>query len=173
MIENGNCKIRLLEKSDLPFVTEVRTSSHVQDNVGQVVFINEDTQLKWFESLLVDKSRLYAIFEISKIPVGYVRITDIDHINKSMCIGGDIARRYCGQGHGKAMYDLIFKLGFRVWNMNRLWLLVLDGNKRARELYKKIGLQEEGVQRQAVYKDGMYQDYIMMSILQKEYGVAQ
>lgn len=169
MIKHGDYRIRLLEKEDLPFITKVRTSPHVQDNVGQVIFVNEELQAKWFENLLADKSKLYTIFEFGREPIGYIRLTDIDHINKSICIGGDIAEQYCGQGHGKAMYSLIFQLGFQTWNMNRLWLLVLEDNKRAQRLYEKVGLQKEGVQRKAVYKNGKYQDYIMMSILREEY----
>lgn len=149
---------------------KVRTSSHVQDNVGQTAFISDETQLRWFESLLTDESRLYAIFELNAVPIGYIRITDIDYTNRSMCVGGDIEEEICGQGHGRAMYGLIFMLGFDVWNMNRLWLKVLEHNTRARRLYKKMGFTEEGVQREAIYKNGKYEDYITMSILRREYN---
>ena len=74
-----------------------------------------------------------------------------------------------GKSHGKAMYHLIFKLGFLTWNMNRLWLLVLETNKRARNLYSKMGFKEEGCQRNAIFKNGIYVDYHMMSILKDEF----
>jgi RimJ/RimL family protein N-acetyltransferase len=54
--------------------------------------------------------------------------------------------------------------------MNRLYLLVLESNTIARALYDKVGLKTEGIQRKAVYKNGKYEDYIMMSILQEEYN---
>jgi diamine N-acetyltransferase len=53
--------------------------------------------------------------------------------------------------------------------MNRLWLLVLENNEPAKNLYKKMGFVNEGVQRQAIFKEGQYHDYIMMSLLRGEY----
>jgi RimJ/RimL family protein N-acetyltransferase len=53
--------------------------------------------------------------------------------------------------------------------MNRLWLLVLENNKVALSLYRKAGFVEEGRQRKAIFRDGRYLDYLMMSILRSEY----
>ena len=53
--------------------------------------------------------------------------------------------------------------------MNRLWLLVLENNEPAKNLYKKMGFVNECVQRQAIFKEGQYHDYIMMSLLRGEY----
>ena len=99
-----------------------------------------------------------------------IRLSAIDFVNRSMCVGGDIAEEFAGQGHGKIMYEMIFKLGFDTWGMNRLWLSVLESNNRAINLYKKMGFIDEGVQRKAIYKDGKYLDYLNMSILKDEYN---
>ena len=175
MLQNNNFRIRMMDRSDLPFVTRVRTSEHVQNNVGVVVFTNEQNQQKWFDKVSSDSSQLYALLEKQEgdkwIPLGYIRITEIDHKNKSMCVGGDIAEEQTGKGYGKEMYKLILKLGFEVWGMNRLWLLVLEENERAHHLYKKMGFIDEGVQRQSVYKNGKFVNYISMSILKEEYNV--
>ena len=53
---------------------------------------------------------------------------------------------------------------------NRVWLMVAEYNTVARNLYKQLGFTQEGVQRQALYKDGFSYDYIMMSILKGEYN---
>jgi RimJ/RimL family protein N-acetyltransferase len=96
-------------------------------------------------------------------------MTDIDFINSSACIGGDIAKEYRGNGFSTALYKLIFNLAFNEMNLNRCWLLVLDYNQRAKHIYEKLGFVYEGKQRKAVYKDGQYHDYHMMSILKEEY----
>ncbi len=173
MLREGQFRIRMMEKTDLPFITSVRTSEHVQNNVGVVLFTNEQNQQKWFDKVISDPTQLYAIFEILEgngwMPLGYLRITEIDHKNKSMCVGGDIIAEESGKGYGKEMYRLILKLGFDVWGMHRLWLLVLQNNERARRLYRKMGFVEEGMQRESIYKNGQYENYVLMSILEGEY----
>jgi RimJ/RimL family protein N-acetyltransferase len=54
-------------------------------------------------------------------------------------------------------------------NLNRLWLLVLESNAHAIRLYQKQGFRLEGRMRQAVFRDGRYVDYLVMSILDGEY----
>lgn len=173
MLQNGQFRIRMVDKTDLPFITQVRTSEHVQNNVGVVLFTNEHNQQKWFEKVSGDPTQFYAMFEIREEgrwrSLGYLRITEIDHKNKSMCVGGDIIEEESGKGYGREMYKLILELGFNVWGMHRLWLLVLEKNERARRLYKKMGFVEEGKYRESVYKSGAYENYILMSILDREY----
>jgi RimJ/RimL family protein N-acetyltransferase len=49
--------------------------------------------------------------------------------------------------------------------------MVLSFNDIALDLYMKMGFIEEGVQRQAIYRNGQYIDYIMMSLLKDECNV--
>ncbi len=179
MIEHENFRLRLIEESDLLFVKNLRQHSETTAFLGSFVLLNDTKQKLWFESLQKNSSACYMIFEkfdshnpfgedkISKL--GMVRITDIDFIHRSMCVGGDIDPKFRGKGYAKHMYALIFKYGFEAMNMHRLWLCVLENNERAKKLYEKMGFSYEGMQREAVFKDGVYHNYLMMSILDKEY----
>ena len=53
--------------------------------------------------------------------------------------------------------------------MHRVWLAVLSTNKIAYNMYQKHGFKEEGVYREAVFRDGKYHDYIIMSVLEEEF----
>ena len=174
MIQINNSRLRSVELKDLPFIKDIRTSEDVQSNVGQRIFLNDDEQYNWYKNVISNKKVLYAVFEVrildEWIKYGYVRITEIDHFNKSMMIGADIHQDYRGHGWGKIVYKLLLKLGFNHWGMNRLYLLVLESNTIARALYDKVGLKTEGIQRKAVYKNSKYEDYIMMSILREEFN---
>ena len=174
MISHKNYRARLIEESDLDFITKLRMSDFVQDNVGNLIFTNRITQLEWLKNVSRSQSESFLVFEIKDgddyKKIGMIRLSAIDRTHRSMCVGGDIAEEFSGQGHGKAMYELIFKLGFNSWGMHRLWLLVLETNHRAIKLYKKMGFVDEGKQRKARYKNGQYLDYLMMSILEDEYA---
>lgn len=175
MIVNDDFRIRLLDRDDLDFALRLREDSSTNRYLGTFCLLNSVRQNRWFENLQSDSSRQFLIFEKHNSEadcwekIGLVRMSEIDFINRSACVGGDIAPQYRGRGYAKKMYALIFRLGFREMNMHRLWLLVMDNNKVARNLYKSLNFSEEGVQRQAVFKDGRYHDYIMMSILKGEY----
>lgn len=171
-------KLRFVEEEDLNFLSEIRKDPEVEKNLGTFAMLNKLKQREWFYSMCKDETKMYCIFE-NKIKgflqkkiqkIGYVRIINIDQQNKSMCVGGDIHKEFRNKGYSKEMYKLIFELGFEKLNMNRLWLLVLADNKRAKHIYEKMGFIEEGRQRQAIFKNGEYRDYIMMSILKDEYN---
>lgn len=173
MLINDHYRLRLIEETDLTFLKNLRESPETSQYLGSFCMLNMARQKKWFEGLQNDSSKLFLMFEQFQESdwqaIGMVRISDIDLINRSMCVGGDICPEFRGKGHAPKMYDLIFRLGFDYYNMNRLWLLVLENNEPAKNLYKKMGFFNEGVQRQAIFKEGQYQDYIMMSLLRGEY----
>jgi diamine N-acetyltransferase len=173
MIQINDSRLRSVELKDLPFLKDIRTSEDVQSSVGQRIFLNDTEQENWFGGLIGNKRVLYTVFEMCHLKkwekMGYARITEIDHINKSMMVGADLQKKYRGLGFGRCVYKLILELGFKQWGMNRLYLLVLESNSRALSLYEKLGFKVEGIQRAAVFKNGKYENYIMMSILRGEY----
>jgi RimJ/RimL family protein N-acetyltransferase len=173
MIYHKNYRARLIEEGDLDFITNLRTSQFVQENVGNFIFTNSISQKNWLNNISKSSSESFLLFEAADVDgykkIGIIRLSCIDRVHRSMCVGGDIDLKYSGQGHGKIMYEIIFKIGFNIWGMHRLWLLVLEKNCRAINLYKKMGFVDEGRQREARYKDGNYVDYLMMSILEDEY----
>jgi RimJ/RimL family protein N-acetyltransferase len=59
---------------------------------------------------------------------------------------------------------------FETLNLNRVFLRVYGGNARARRSYQKAGFVEEGCMRQALYRDGRYDDVYIMSVLRSEWN---
>lgn len=173
MIINNNFRLRLLDEDDIYFLKQIREDPDTQKFLGSFVLLSNSSQKKWFMELKDKSNTMFLVFENKQkdnwISVGYIRISDIDYINSSACVGGDIAKEFRGKGFAKEMYSLIFNLCFNSLNLNRLWLMVLDYNEVALNLYKKLGFKEEGIQREAVYKNGKYHDYIMMSLLRKDF----
>ena len=54
-------------------------------------------------------------------------------------------------------------------NLQRVYLTALVNNHRAIHLYEKIGFQREGILRHAAFKEGQYQDLVLMSLLREEF----
>lgn len=52
---------------------------------------------------------------------------------------------------------------------HRLWLHVFPTNQRALHVYRKAGFQQEGLLREAIYRDGQYHSVLLMAMLDWEY----
>ncbi len=182
MIQNDGFRLRLIEKEDLNWLKELRQDENVNKFLGTFCLLNDTKQQKWFEGLISDSKRCYMAFEMTKTDssssagnfenvtvLGCARITDIDLINRSMCVGGDIFPKFQSKGYAKELYRLIFKYGFDYMNMHRLYLYVLEDNERAISLYEKMGFIYEGTWRESILRDGKYKNYNIMSLLEQEY----
>lgn len=170
MFYSDKVAIRAIEEDDLPFLTDLRNFPSTWTNLGTVQFLNLESQKLWLVSLAKDKTRAYymLIDARSNARLGLIRMDEIDHINKSIRVGCDIHPHWRGQGFGTQAYKLIFNFCYDELNMNRVWLLVLEDNEVARNLYKKVGMHEEGIMREAIYRDGRFKNYIIMSKLRSE-----
>jgi RimJ/RimL family protein N-acetyltransferase len=170
---SGGYRLRAVDRRDLNFLLELRGHEETSNFLGTLLFPSETSQEAWFASLQGRKDLMFFIFEMKEgnvwASIGMVRISEIDYINRSMCVGGDMAVAYRGRGLAQHMYELIMDLGFNKMNMHRLWLLVLSFNEKAIRVYNKAGFVSEGCQRKAIFKNGQYHDYFMMGILEDEY----
>lgn len=176
MFKYNSVCIKAIEESDLSFLAECRNYPETWKYLGSVDFANEVKQKAWWQTSSLDKSKAYFVFCVYDHPlltpitkIGFVRMDEIDHFNKSVRVGGDIHPDFRGKGYGTEMYKLLLEYCFNQLNMHRVWLFVLSFNKTAIELYHKMGFQIEGTQRKAVFRDGAYHDYLMLSILRNEY----
>ena len=161
--------LRIIEKADLEWVRLMHNSPDVLYMLTDTTMINSNQQQKWFDFLTSSNKSDRLIIEFNEDKIGIVRIDDLDFRNRSVCIGLDIEKKYQHKGHGRNCLNILLKYCFEELNMNRVWLLVASFNVNAIELYKKTGLIVEGKQRERLYRNGNYHDYLMMSILRAEY----
>jgi RimJ/RimL family protein N-acetyltransferase len=169
MFEHGGVGIRPLEERDLDAARELRADPRVWMQLGDISMLSAETQRRWHSGLAADGSRrYYALFTPEADFAGIARMDEIDNVNRSVRIGGDVRPDLQGRGLGRAMLELLIEYSFDHLNMHRVWLLVLETNERARSLYRSLGLIEEGRQREAIYRDGAWLDYVSMSLLRRE-----
>jgi RimJ/RimL family protein N-acetyltransferase len=78
-------------------------------------------------------------------------------------------KEFWNQGLGTEATRLVLKHGFEDLNLHSIYLNVYSTNPRAKKAYEAAGFVQEGVQREAVFKNGRFIDLILMSILQSEW----
>jgi len=170
---------RPLEKEDLEAVRELRNDPTTWAALTSIGQISRAGQERWFEMLQHDTGRAYfSVFEVKRDHpvmyygdmVGVIRMDEIDINNRSVRVGCDVMPTMRGKGWGTMIMESILDFTFRQWNMHRAWLCVKSDNNIAHRLYTSAGFKEEGRMRAAIYRDGEYTDYIVMSILRDEYN---
>ena len=169
-----NIELRELSKTDLTEINKWRNDHEVIDLLGNnFLYIAEEVDEIWYENYLLnrDQNKRLTIYDIETgLIIGTIQLTSIHGINRtgeySIMIGN---KTYWGKGVGFAASKKILNYGFEDLNLNRIYLNVLKNNERAIKLYQKLGFVKEGIQKQAIYKNGCFHDLIIMAILKADY----
>lgn len=133
---------------------------------------SKDETERWLKQTLQDKATLTlgVVEKESARLIGYAGITSISHVNRSgeyYILLGEKSR--WGQGYGTEVTRLMVRYGFTSLNLHRIMLTVSALNLGCIKAYARAGFQQEGVLRQASYRDGTYHDKIIMAILRPEW----
>ena len=175
MFEYEHIGLRPIEREDVEFLRIMHNDWSTLQNLTDTTLINEIQQEKWFTSICSSTSSLrLAVVDIAgthsvKEVIGCVRLDHIDYRNRSIQVGGDIVANCRGRGFGSLMFKACLKYVFDVMNMRRAYLSVLETNEIAKNMYLKNGFVEEGRQVQAIFRNGLYYDYINMYLLVDKY----
>lgn len=102
--------------------------------------------------------------------IGNITLSSISTLHQSAeftLLIGDKASH--GKGLAKEASKLLFTHGFNTMNLNRIWCGTMDTNIPMQKLALWLGMQQEGIKRQEVYKNGRYNDTYQYSILKEEF----
>ena len=102
--------------------------------------------------------------------IGNCVVFDIDTVARSGELGIMLGEKdEWNKGYGTEAMKLLLRHCFNTLNFNRVQLRVYSENLRAKRAYEKAGFVEEGRLREAIYKNGNYDDVIVMGILRSEW----
>ena len=163
-------KILLLKKPEMSDLEELYILKNDEDSNALLGGFNtgysKDSIKKWilFHNEKTDEV-LYIIQDIASGKlIGQVGFYNIDYrIGKAefaILIADNFFR---GKGFGDLCIKYMLTFGFNQLNLNRIELSLLSNNIKAMHLYNKNGFEQEGIQKQAQYKNGCYIDVILMA----------
>ena len=162
-------KLRPIEAKDLEFLRLMHNDPTTLLCLTDARMVNELQQRQWFENMLASKTSCRLAVVVDNHIIGCVRLDHYDAINRSVQVGGDISTEFRGKGFGSLMFEACLDHVFNVLNCHRAYLSVLESNEVALKMYVKHGFVEEGRQREAIFRNGKYLDYINMGLLENEY----
>ena len=170
--QSDRLKIDLIARKDLEEVRNLHNHPDVLKYLTDIRPVSEQEQEQWFTRISNSRSnyRFIARNKETSDLVGVFRLDKLDHVNQSAQIGLDVHPTFQNKGYGTEIYGIFFKLLFNDWNLHKLTLETLASNDRARRLYAKLGMSIEGTLRQAVYRNGIYEDLFIYGVLRSEWN---
>jgi RimJ/RimL family protein N-acetyltransferase len=165
-----NCIIRPINtnnNNDIYNIWKLRNDKNTYLYLHNVTMYSFNETKQWLNNLLSTSQRLI-VEELGFI--GLIRIDNIDNINQNCMVGLDIAIDCRGKGLSYTIYRKLLNYLFLQMNMNMIYLEVLESNKRAIHIYNKLGFTQQGQRRQAIFRNGKYENSIMMDLLREEYN---
>ena len=102
----------------------------------------------------IGNSSFFRIDWVGRMAIYYIAIAESENWSK---------------GYGLETTQLMVEYAFKTLNLNRIQLHVHVDNKRAVNVYKKVGFRNEGTLRQAMFHDDRYYDFYVMGILHADW----
>jgi RimJ/RimL family protein N-acetyltransferase len=166
--------LREVQRDDVPVINRWRQDRALVDRLGAPFrHIDIEVDAAWFDAYLARRGtdvRCAICRDGSTEIVGLVSLTGIDPIHRHaefhILLGADAH----GEGMGTDATRAILRHAFGDLNLHRVFLHVLTTNTAAIRMYEKTGFTREGTLRQAAFKNGTYQDLMVMGILNPEFA---
>lgn len=118
---------------------------------------------------LRDPDLRYFILDEDGRAVGFVLLAGITSENNSVEFRRIVVVEK-GRGFGRTAVELVQVYCFENLGAHRLWLDVVETNRRARTLYESAGFRTEGILRDALKQKGTFHSLVVMSMLSSEYA---
>ena len=107
----------------------------------------------------------------SSEPIGAVSLHNIDREVQQAELAKVIGESsYRGRGFAHEATSVLLDYGFRVLDLNRVYLRTLGGNLKNVKLNERLGFRFEGVLRDATISEGRRADVVLMGLLRDEFA---
>jgi diamine N-acetyltransferase len=164
--------LRPVELSDLELFCRCGNNPEVRYSFFIAFPTNRVRQEEFIRGLYKEKDLILftIVAKDENIPVGHAGLYRIDLVSRVATYGIIISdSKFWGKGYGSEVTKLMVDYGFRTLGLNRIQLHVWAENVAGKKAYEKAGFKLEGTLRQAMFHEGKYCDFYVMSILREKY----
>lgn len=133
---------------------------------------NEEKAKAYIQAVMHDtRSIVLAIIETqSNRHIGNIALQQIDPVNRSADLSILIGERSAwGRSYATEAFSTLMAHGFGALNLHRIYCGTAAENRAMRHVAQKVGMRQEGVRREAMFKEGRYLDIVEFGILREEF----
>lgn len=161
--------LRAFEPDDYKTTIKWRKDDVIWDMLGGTkYFVSEAYEKQWIENAIFNSKdvKLAVCLVENNKHIGNVYMTNINEINRScyshVLIG---EKEYWGHGYARETLLLAIDYMFNERNIHRIQANILTSNIASLKMHEKCGYKLEGTLREAVYKNGKYQDQYVLALV--------
>jgi RimJ/RimL family protein N-acetyltransferase len=176
MLRGKSVLLRPVRRSDISYFLKWFNDPDVAQYLAWYLPMTEMSEEKFIEELGTTRAKSDVPFVIEVIKgtsakaIGICGLHQIDAKDRSGTFGIVIGEKDCwSKGYGVEAARLLINYGFAQLNLHRISSGALAFNERSIKLHKKLGFQEEGRLRQAMFRNGQYHDHVQFGILREEW----
>lgn len=148
-----NIELKKIEENDMELLRKWRMQENVTKYMITDPKITKDEQIKWYNKIKDDKSRIDYVIMCDDIRIGYYGITCINKEDSSCEIGFYIGENeYRGRGIFNVVQNQIEDIIFNYLKLNKIIISVLENNPII-VAYKKNGFVEDKKFSKKIYKN--------------------
>lgn len=173
MYNGKKVMLRELRPQDLPYIMEYvndyDTYSPFTDSAPRPK--TEEFQTSWMEGSTREDMITFAIADLETLEfLGTCQLREINRACHRSLFSIILKPSAQGKGYGSDALRTLLRFAFEELNLHKVTLMVYESNEGGRRLYEKVGFTFEGTLRQEVYRRGKYENQLVYSILEKEFG---
>ena len=167
--------LRALEPDDYILISQWHNDNEITKNLcGNHFFVSAARDKLWTEQRSTDESKgiyLAVCLVSSGEMIGYVSILNIDLRNQKLDIGGWLIgqKKLWNQGYSKETVELLLQYIFNEFPINKCSSYCLEDHTISVKTHLSMGFNRDGVLREDVFKNGMFKNIIIFSMLRSEY----
>lgn len=122
----------------------------------------------------LDASRhqvVWAVYHLEDVRhIGNISLQSIDWINRNAELALLFGEpEYWGRGYAFQAAELLLSHGFETLNLHRIHCGTASTNLGMMRLAEKLGMEQEGIRRQALFLNGDYADIVEYGLLRSEF----
>ena len=166
LIAGKRLKLRRANATDLNYIMKLQ---YAPENLKFIVPFDEDYHREIINSDGSEKSDVIVEEIDTGLAVGYFMLRELD----SPCAEFThviIGRK--GLGYGREALNLLLEWTFAVKKYHRVWIDCKEYNSIALHLYETAGFVREGLLREIILTNGVYENLIVLGMLDREYATS-
>ncbi|WP_419961128.1 GNAT family N-acetyltransferase [Psychrobacillus sp. BM2] len=157
--------LRALDSKDKDYLLKWNRDDEIRNLTGALFPASYLEHERWFESkALSTTEKMWLIVSANNDePIGTVGLKNLDYINSNVEIFIYIGEKdYWGKGIGSQVISEIVDFAYNTLNFHKVYLYVFEYNKRAINMYEKIGFSVEGELIDSLYRNGQFYNKFIM-----------
>lgn len=165
LIEGSSLRLRRADLSDLNFILDLQVKP---ENVKFIVPFSKEFHTKTLNSDCAKNMDVIVEERESNDSVGYFMLSEMDNPHNKVEITHVIMDKK-GLGYGREALTLLLNWIFGERNYHRAFLDCKEYNSVALHLYENLGFKREGVMRDVILTNGVYENLVLLGMLDREF----